>query len=40
MTLAKLKELILAGKVMLPSVQCAFMAIEHLRQHGHAVDGW
>jgi hypothetical protein len=38
--LGRIKELILAGKVMLPSVQCAFMAIEYLRQNRYAVDGW
>ena len=34
--LAELRKLIAAGKILVASAQTAFMAIDHLKRHGHA----
>ena len=36
MPLAELRKLIAAGKILVASAQTAFMAIDYLKQHGHA----
>ena len=39
-SLSRLKQIVLRGELMMPSVQTTFMALQYLVDHGYLKDMW